>query len=115
MSAERSAPTLTALAPAGLAADMEAVGFRGPYIVDRSARGIILDRAGHVVVPIGPVPTAPALRGKLAALLAAALNALEAERVAIRNPLDPAHLDAVSAQSRRLAESLSRKRPDAAE
>ena len=106
--------TLTGLAPAGTLADLHAAGRYGPFHTDPQRTACVVDREGHLVVTMAAPDLGPALRRKLAELLAADLTRLDAEARAIRNPLDPAHLDAVSEQSRALGARLARRR-DAAE
>ncbi|GJE77479.1 hypothetical protein [Methylorubrum suomiense] len=102
--------TRTGLAPAGLLDDLHAIGRYGPFHVDPARTACVVDREGHGVVTIAAADCGPALRRKLAELLAADLTHLEIEARAIRDPFDPNHLNAVSEQSRALGERLARRR-----
>ncbi len=102
--------TLTGLAPAGLLADLHAVGRYGPFHTDPQRTACVVDREGHGVATIAAPECTPALRRKLAELLAAGLTHLEAEARRVSDGFDPAHLDAVSEQSRLLGERLARRR-----
>lgn len=106
--------TRTGLAPAGLLADLHAIGRYGPFHVDPARAACVVDREGHGVATIAAAECGPALRRKLAELLAADLTQLEAEARRITDGFDPDHLNAVSEQSRALGERLARRR-DAAE
>lgn len=105
--------TVTGLAPAGLLADLHAVGRCGPFHVDPSRTACVVDREGHGVAAIASGECGPPLRRKLAELLAAALTQLDAEARRVADGFDPDHLNAVSEQSRVLGERLARRRPAA--
>jgi hypothetical protein len=101
--------TLTGLAPAGLVADLHAAGRYGPFHADPQRTACVVDREGHGVATIAAPECGPALRRKLAELLAAALTQLEAEARRVADGFDPDHLNAVSEQSRALGERLARR------
>lgn len=105
--------TLTGLAPAGLLADLHAAGRYGPFHVDPSRTACVVDREGHGVVTIAAAECGPLLRRKLAEMFAANLTQLETEARRVADGFDPAHLNAVSEQSRALGERLARRRPAA--
>lgn len=104
--------TLTGLAPAGLLADLHAIGRYGPFHADPHRFGCVVDREGHTVTPIPAPDAGPALRRKLAELLAASLTQLEAESRRVADGFDPDHLSAVQAESQHFR---AQTRRDAAE